>query len=649
MPMPRIDPEWFHEVERAIEFVTLMDTDDRLLYVNHPQPGSEGYVGRPVFDFVDPAYHEVLRRAVTRARKTGIPQHFDSNAVGPDGETSTYSNWVFGLPRLEQDLEQDLEQNLEQNIVAIIATDVTQQGRIEAALELSQITLRSLVENSPDSILIVDRDRRILFINRDDLGFQMERIIGAVVESFVSESERPKVVEAVEHVLMTGEPNSYDNQIDTPQGKRWFTTRLSPIVRDNAVDRVMLVATDITERHQAEQQRRRLAAQLQQAQKMEAIGQLTGGVAHDFNNLLTAISGNLELARLAEGEPGQAAFHIEQALEAVRRGSTLTQRLLAFSRKQALRPQTIDANTLVASMQNLLQRTLGETIEVRTSVQDRLWKCQVDPAQLENALLNLAVNARDAMPRGGELVIRNSNVTVGVDLDAAVPPGDFVRIEVIDTGTGMVPEVVAQAFEPFFTTKDVGHGSGLGLSMVYGFVRQSGGHVQILSEPGRGTSVEIYLPSCMADAQTPLTEPTSAGDVRRGNGELVLLVEDDAMVRALAARILQSLGYRTVVTEFAQAALKCLAAEPEIKLILSDVVLPGGTDGFELAKQARQMKPDLPVLFVSGYPQPAPLRRGGPDRVDAVLQKPYTTEQLARAVGRALDREKVDSRPPETC
>jgi CheY-like chemotaxis protein len=286
-------------------------------------------------------------------------------------------------------------------------------------------------------------------------------------------------------------------------------------------------------------------------------------------------------------------------------------------------------------MQDLLQRTLGETIEVRTSTPDGLWSCKVDPGQLENAILNLAVNARDAMPRGGELAIFNSNVTVGDELGADVAAGDFVRIVVSDTGTGMPPEVVAQAFEPFFTTKEIGFGSGLGLSMVYGFVRQSGGHVRVLSKLGEGTSIEIHLPRSRVEAE-PLAHRTMFGDVETGNGELVLVVEDDPAVRSSVDLILKGIGYRTEVAEDAESALELLAVKPDVALVLSDVVLPGGTNGFELAERARRAKPNLQVLFVSGYPEGA-LKRNSESERFTVLPKPYSMKQLARAVRCSLD------------
>ncbi len=624
MSISKIDPEWFEQVEEAGEFVTLMDADDRLLYVNHPQPGSEDYVGRPVLDFVAPHFHEVLRRAVGQARETGLPQHFDSHAAGPAGETSHYSNWVLPLPN-----------RIAQGVVAFVATDVTHQGRIEAELELSETTFRSLVDNSPDAILIVDRDRKIVFINRFEFGFGIDETLGKPAESFVPEQYRQTVIEAVAHVLATGDTTSYDTELETPEGIRHFTTRLAPIPGKGEVNRVMMVATDITERHEAREERRQLAAQLQQAQKMEAMGQLTGGVAHDFNNLLTAISGNLELAQSDGGDASDVAGYIAEALEATSRASALTQGLLAFSRKQDLRPRDVDANDLVSGMRSMLQRTLGETIEVRTVIGEGLLSCHIDPPQLENAILNLALNARDAMPQGGRLTIHNSNFSSEGGPGAPVPRGEFVRIVVSDSGIGMTPEVAEQSFEPFFTTKDVGEGTGLGLSMVYGFVHQSGGYVQLLTEPGAGTSVEIYLPGNPRQAIAP-PDRADVEEVPSGNDERILVVEDDSQVRALTAKMLRGLGYRVETAVNAEDALDCLAARPDIALLLSDVILPGGTNGFELADLAHRTNPDLPVLFVSGYPKDALQRAERAGRDQVVLHKPYTTSQIARALRTAL-------------
>ena len=621
MDLAGVSQEWLQDVARTSEFVTLMDDEERLLYVNHPQPGCEDYVGQSVFDFVDPNYHNELRQSVSRARAEGTPQHYDSKAAGPDGQVSHYSNWVIALSGKCEGL------------VAFVATDITQANRIEEKLAISEVTLSSVVESSPDSILIVDRERKIQFINRLEHGFEMSGVLGQPAELFVPEDDRSKVIAAVEHVLTTGETTSYETHLDTPDGTRRFKTRAAAIPKTGIIDRVMMVATDIPAQHEAEQERARMAEQLQQAQKMEASGHLTGGVAHDFNNLLTAISGNLELARLSSLGPKERDHHLTEALAAVRRGSTLTQQLLAFSRRQALRPRAVDASDLISRMQPLLQRTLGETVDVTVRHHSGLWTCTVDPGQLENALLNLAVNARDAMPRGGELVIECLNTTTNGDGGVTFPAGDYVKIAVTDHGEGMTSDVASQAFEPFFTTKEVGRGSGLGLSMVYGFVHQSGGHVHLASDPGVGTTVAIFLPASRTKAPAELDGATEA-QPKRGNGERVLIVEDNDLVRGLTVRIFEELGYRAEAVARADLALERVTCEPPVELVFSDVVLPGGMSGFELGDQLRGSMPELPVIFVSGYPAEAEQR----DEQYEVLQKPYTTEQLAETVRQAFRR-----------
>jgi len=379
-----------------------------------------------------------------------------------------------------------------------------------------------------------------------------------------------------------------------------------------------------------------IEAQLQQAQKMEAIGQLTGGVAHDFNNLLAVILGNAEL--LAARGPGDLQRLIGPILHAAQRGAELTQRLLAFSRRQPLRPRAVDLRGLLAQVSALVEPVLGETITVETVTPAGLWPALADPAQLENALLNLAINARDAMPGGGRLVIECENGRLDESYAARNPEastGDRVVLSVTDSGTGMSAEIREHAFEPFFTTKEVGQGSGLGLSMVYGFARQSGGHAVLYSEEGHGTTVRLYLPRAAA---APLGEAVDGGEaLPMGRGETVLVIEDDAAVRRLVVRMLRRLDYRPIEAADAAGARAALGREP-IALLLSDVVLPGGTSGPAFAEEARDRIPGLETLFMSGYPSEA-ARRGdllGSDSL--LLTKPFRIRQLARALREVLDR-----------
>ncbi len=383
--------------------------------------------------------------------------------------------------------------------------------------------------------------------------------------------------------------------------------------------------------------RRDLERQLQQAQKMEAIGQLAGGIAHDFNNLLTAIIGYSELilVRLPEDDPTVA--DVREIKGAGERAATLTRQLLAFSRKQIVDPRVLDLNAVVANMEKLLRRVIGEDIELRTVLAADLGRVKIDPGQVEQVVMNLAVNARDAMPRGGALVIE----TVNAELDegyarthVAVRPGPHVMLVVSDTGTGMDEATKARLFEPFFTTKTPGKGTGLGLATVYGIVKQAGGNIWVYSEPGHGTTFKVYLPRVDEAAEPLGLEPAGPP---RGGFEVVLLVEDDAAVRALVREALGSYGYRVLEAADAEQALR-LAEEhgAGIALLITDVVMPR-TGGRELARRLTELRPDTKVLFLSGYTSDAILHHGILDRGVAFLQKPFTPEALARRVRQILD------------
>jgi nitrogen-specific signal transduction histidine kinase/CheY-like chemotaxis protein len=386
--------------------------------------------------------------------------------------------------------------------------------------------------------------------------------------------------------------------------------------------------------------RKRLERELRQAQKMEAVGQLTGGVAHDFNNLLTVVLGNLEMLeeRLA-GEDDLAL--LRDAREAARLGAELTGRLLAFARRQPLRPRAVDLGQAVPEAAALLRRTLGEAVELRTVLAPGLPPVLADPGQLQNALLNLAINARDAMPAGGRLTIEAAEAELDADAAETRPglrPGRYVTLAVADTGAGMAPEVRERAFEPFFTTKGPGAGSGLGLSMVYGFARQSGGHAEIYSEPGLGTVVSLYLPRAEGagdDAGGAAGRaPASAWP---GRGETVLVAEDEPGVRRVTARRLRGLGYAVLEAADGPSALAVMERHPEVALLLTDMVMPGGMTGAALAAAARARRPGLAVVVVSGYAAPESL--DGLPEGTAWLRKPYAAADLARTLRRALDPE----------
>jgi len=381
-------------------------------------------------------------------------------------------------------------------------------------------------------------------------------------------------------------------------------------------------------------------AQVRQMQKMEAVGQLTGGVAHDFNNMLAIIIGNLDLAKRRAGDRARLDHVLDQAMEGAKRAAALTQRLLAFARRQALMPQPLDANTLVSGMSDMLTRTLGETVRLQTILSGRVWKLFADAGQLENAIVNLAVNARDAMPDGGRLTIETANATLDDSYarsHSEVVPGDYVLIAVTDTGAGMPREVLDRAFDPFFTTKSIGKGTGLGLSQVFGFVQQSGGHVRLESEPGVGTTVKLYLPRHAAPEAIaePSTVPENVLPTGR-EAEIVLVVEDEDRVRMMSVETLRDLGYSVLQADSGAEALRILEKDVEITMLFTDVVMPD-MNGRKLADAVRAQRPDVKLLFTTGYTRDAIVHDGTLEAGVELLPKPFTIRQLATKVRAVLD------------
>lgn len=388
-------------------------------------------------------------------------------------------------------------------------------------------------------------------------------------------------------------------------------------------------------------EREKAESQLRQVQKMESIGQLTGGIAHDFNNMLAIVIGNLDIAqRRFTTAPDKALAAVRHAMEGADRAATLTRRLLAFSRQQPLEPQTLDINKLVGGMSELLHRALGEQIRVETVLAGGLWRTHADPSQLENAILNLSVNARDAMENGGKLTIETLNAYLDDDYarrHEGTAAGQYVAVAVSDTGSGMSRGVLDKAFEPFFTTKGVGKGTGLGLSQIYGFVRQSGGHVKIYSEVGQGTTVKIYLPRLFADDQPLPQESAAIVETPHGHAdELVLVVEDEEEVRRMSVATLRELGYTVIEAAGGAEALRSLATHPEVRLLFTDVVMPD-MNGRELADVAREEHPDLLVVYTTGYTRNAIVHNGVLDAGVDFIPKPFTVDQLARKIRAVFD------------
>jgi PAS domain S-box-containing protein len=418
---------------------------------------------------------------------------------------------------------------------------------------------------------------------------------------------------------------------------------------DEASRELQALNATLEQRVQEEVQERIKAEEaLRQAQKMEAIGQLTGGVAHDFNNLLTVIMGGLEtigrqLTNLPEGtDTGRMTRALNMAQQGAQRAATLTARLLAFARRQPLDPKPIEPNRLVSGLADLLQRTLGETISLETVSGAGLWKAQADPGELENALINLAINARDAMPAGGKLTIETSNAHLDEAyveaLAEPVPPGQYVQIAVSDTGFGMSEETLARIFEPFFTTKEAGKGTGLGLSQVYGFVRQTGGHIRVYSELGHGTTVKIYLPRYAGDTTAATGSLPLQSGPAYGGDETILVVEDHEDLRAYSCGVLRDLGYHVLEAGTGRSALEMLQASDKVDLLFTDVVLPDGMDGRQLADEAKRRRPGLKVLFTTGYTRNAIVHNGRLDPGVELIGKPFTFDELATKVRAILDR-----------
>lgn len=431
---------------------------------------------------------------------------------------------------------------------------------------------------------------------------------------------------AVVNAELSGETRAKPDEI-----RHWLCSYYPVRVREGVIG-IGIASIEVTEQ-------RRIEAQLRQSHKMEAIGNLTGGMAHDFNNLLGVVIGNLDLLIEARTSDAELIELAGEARDAALRGADLTGRLLAFARRQPLRPTRIAANDIVSTTVKLLSRMLGENIEIALDLASDLWPVVVDPAQLESALANLATNARDAMPAGGSLRIATRNSRLEDDYVARhgyVIPGDYVLIEVSDTGIGMPPEVMARAFEPFFTTKELGQGTGLGLSMVYGFMKQSGGHIDIYSEADIGTTIRLYFPR--DDVAAPQEKAPTAEASLRGGNETVLVVEDNAALRRVALRQVAELGYRVREAENAAVALDLLAVEPAVDVVFTDVVMPGGIDGLQLARTVHARWPRIKVLLTSGFPGSTVSRSQDLAQAMHLLGKPYRKDQLARALREVLDR-----------
>jgi PAS domain S-box-containing protein len=481
-------------------------------------------------------------------------------------------------------------------------------------------------------------------------GYKASEIVGQHFSRFYTDEDRASDVpsKALEEARQTGKFEMQGWRV-RKDGSLFYANVLITAVRDPATGELIgfaKITRDISEWREAQEALKKTQEQLAQSQKMESIGQLTGGVAHDFNNLLTIIIGNLDTLSRAVKEPAADTSRLQRLLDSAQKGAqraaSLTQRLLAFSRRAPLDPRVVDLGRVVTGMSDLLRRTLGERIAIETVLSGGLWRVCADPNQLEIAILNLAVNARDAMADGGRLTIETANTRLDEAYAAAqaeVVPGQYAVICVTDTGSGMTKEVAARAFEPFFTTKETGHGTGLGLSQVYGFVKQSGGHVKIYTEPGQGTTVKLYLPRFTGDTTEEITDASERKSLK--GSEPILVVEDEPDVRSYSCDTLRELGYAVFEAGDGEAGLRILEEHPEIKLLFTDVGLPGPYNGRQLADEAKRRRPDLRVLFTTGYARNAIVHDGRLDPGVQLITKPFTYDALAAKL-----RELLDARRP---
>jgi PAS domain S-box-containing protein len=526
---------------------------------------------------------------------------------------------------------------------AKITRDLTERREAEAKLRQSEQQLRLLVQGVTDyAIYLLDVTGHVASWNAGAQrikGYAPEEIIGRHFSTFYTQADRDAGLPEVGLATAAREGRwEHEGQRVRKNGEPFWAHVVIDAIRgeDGELIGFAKVTRDITERKNAETALQDAQAALMRAQKLEAIGQLTGGVAHDFNNLLQVVSGNLQLlGKDIAGNP-RAEMRVQNAMAAVARGSKLASQLLAFGRRQPLEPKVVDIGRLLRDMDEMVRRALGGEVEIETAVSGGLWNTLVDPDQLENAVLNLAINARDAMPAGGRITIEASNAFLDDDYarnHEDVSSGQYVMVAVTDTGAGIPKEIIDRVIEPFFTTKAEGKGTGLGLAMVYGFAKQSGGHVKIYSEVGAGTTVKLYFPRTAASEDRVIN---LAHDAPTGGDETVLVVEDDEEVREVAVSMLTDLGYRVLKARDAASALVVVDSGVPIDLIFTDVMMPGPLRSPELARRAKERLPNVGVLFTSGYTQNAIVHGGRLDPGVELLPKPYTREALARKIRHVL-------------
>ncbi|MGC1464543.1 MAG: PAS domain S-box protein [Pseudolabrys sp.] len=629
-----------HEIEllRGI-FETSLDlilvTDRRGLFIR-VSPSTEnilGYrpdemVGHIGIDFIHPGDLESTRNEMRLARRGRETRNFDSRYVHKDGRTVTLT-WTGVWSESEQ-------------LHFFIGRDTSEQKRLATAERIAKEMLTAVIDASPVAIVCLAADRTVTVWSRaaeQIFGYTAEEVLGQPYALVPPGTKTEAEYDDLFARALAGETlRGVKVQRRRKDGKVIDISFDAAAMRGpNGVKAIAYALSDITESNQLEQQ-------LRQSQKMDAIGQLTGGVAHDFNNMLTVITGTIDI--LAEGvadKPELAAI-AKLISEAADRGAELTSHLLAFARKQPLQPRKTNVNVAAKDAATLLRPTLGEHIEVQWDLEDDTWPAMVDPAQLVTAILNLAVNARDAMETGGKLTFETANVHLDEEYasrHSEVTAGPYVMFAVSDTGPGIPAAIQQKVFEPFFTTKEVGKGTGLGLAMIYGFVKQSGGHIKLYSEEGQGTTFKIYLPRADKEVGPGAADAPVSID---GGNETILVVEDDPTVRISVTTQLKSLGYQTKTASNATEALAMIKRGEKFDLLFTDLVMPGLMNGRQLAEEAAKLRAPLKVLFTSGYTQDAAIHHGRLARGVLLLPKPYRKADLARMIRRALTGNEGQSR-----
>lgn len=550
-----------------------------------------------------------------------------------------------------------------------VLMDIELRKAAEAECDRVTALLRTFTAAVPGVIYAKDREGRILVANHGTtelIGKPPEFYLGKTdLELLEDKAQALQIMQTDQRIMSSGVAEQIEERVDMPDGSAtiWLSAK-APLL-DDAGEVIGLIGSsiDVSGRKRAETallelnrtlemriaeavaEREEVEAALRQSQKMEAIGQLTGGIAHDFNNLLAGITGSLDLIklRLNQGRTADVERYVSVAYGAAQRAAALTHRLLAFSRRQTLQPAHTDVHALIAEMEELVRRTVGPAIELSVELEAPLSTCLVDQAQVENSLLNLCINARDALPAGGSIVIHTGNEMLeeGAGLDPELSPGLFLTISVSDNGVGMNPDTLSRAFEPFFTTKPVGAGTGLGLSMVYGFAKQSGGQIRIHSREGKGTRVDLQLPYHPATL-TPSAQAQADADVApAAAGETILVVDDEPTVRLFVSEALTNMGYVVIEAADSQAGLQLLCSDAPIDVLVTDIGLPGGMDGRQMAQRGRQCRPQLPVLFMTGYAQSPVIEQIPSDALTTVLTKPFGLEALVLSVHTLLGKVKT--------